>query len=223
MKRFVVAAAAVVAAAGVAAATAPRAEAAVTTSLTCVEKFPGFPENVSWICTALAVDDITGPVVGETVCFTTNAEGIFTFGAWTVVPDPLGGWISRLCTLTDASGAVVVEVINKTVPIDVTADFTGLGVVRFFQITGLEFAEQLIDDAEVLIDAFVLPEGISSALTSKLDEARAALAAGDVETACGSLKAMLRQLSAQIGKKLTPDQAAEISSAVEAIRAELGC
>ena len=68
-----------------------------------------------------------------------------------------------------------------------------------------------------------LTGGITTGLNSKLDEALTALAAGDTATACGSLQAFLNQVNGQSGKKLSEEQAAELTDAVNAIRADLGC
>lgn len=59
------------------------------------------------------------------------------------------------------------------------------------------------------IDVFQLPDGISNALT-QAGRARVP-GSGRFETACGSLAALLNQVAAQTGKKLTLDQAAQIT------------
>ena len=60
-------------------------------------------------------------------------------------------------------------------------------------------------------------------MTSKLDEALSALAAGDTATACGELKAFLNQVAARTGKKITSAQAADLTAAANEIRDALGC
>ena len=118
--------------------------------------------------------------------------------------------------------------LEYVVPVAVTADI-GVEVTRN---TGVTFTvscapaagpEQLIDQLESDIAALGLDHGIANALTSKLDEALSALAAGDTATACGALNAFLNQVAAQTGKKITGAQAADLTAAANAIRDALGC
>jgi hypothetical protein len=84
-------------------------------------------------------------------------------------------------------------------------------------------AAQAIADLQGLVTALDLPQGLTTALNSKLDEALAALAADDTAGACDSLQAFLNQVSAQNGKKLPGDQAQQLTDAANQIRATLGC
>jgi hypothetical protein len=78
-------------------------------------------------------------------------------------------------------------------------------------------------DLQILVSSFELESGLSTALQSKLDEVRAALAAGDVAGACTSLQAFMNQVAAQTGKKLTTAQAQQLTSVANQIRTLLGC
>jgi hypothetical protein len=68
-----------------------------------------------------------------------------------------------------------------------------------------------------------LHHGLANALDSKLQAALAALEDGDSAGACGSLQALLNQVRAQSGKKLTEDQAEELTDAANDIRTQLDC
>jgi hypothetical protein len=74
-----------------------------------------------------------------------------------------------------------------------------------------------------LVQGFNLPKGMENSLVTKLEHAQAALAAGDTATACSLLGAFINETRAQSGKKLTAEQAAEMISRADQIRAVLGC
>jgi probable HAF family extracellular repeat protein len=81
----------------------------------------------------------------------------------------------------------------------------------------------LIDDLIGLVRSFNLPRGIENSLIVKLQNAQAALAAGDTTGACNTLTAFAYQVNAQAGKTLTTDQTAQLLAGAEQIRAVLGC
>lgn len=80
-----------------------------------------------------------------------------------------------------------------------------------------------VADLKGLVAGLGLPSGLATALQSKLDEALAALDAGDTAGACGSLQAFLNQVGAQAGKMLTAAEAEQLSDAANAIRDLLDC
>ena len=86
-----------------------------------------------------------------------------------------------------------------------------------------ETPEQLIDQRESDIAALGLHEGTASDLTSKLEEALAAFAAGDTATACGALHAFLNLVEAQTRKKISEAQADELTGTANEIRDSLNC
>lgn len=102
----------------------------------------------------------------------------------------------------------------------ITLDVPGLDNVAFGSCGD---GDVTIADVVATVQGFGLPKGIENSLTKKLDNAAASLAAADTATACDQLGAFLNQVNAQEGKKLTMDQAAELRSAVEALRDTLGC
>ena len=81
-----------------------------------------------------------------------------------------------------------------------------------------------ITDIKDQVTSFGLAKGVTTALNSKLDEALAALEADDIAGACASLQAFLNQVSAQKAKKkLTTDQAEDLTAAANEIRELIGC
>jgi uncharacterized protein YdgA (DUF945 family) len=65
--------------------------------------------------------------------------------------------------------------------------------------------------------------GLTTALNSQLQEALDALAVDDTAGACDALQSFLSLVNAQTEKKLTPDQAKQLTDAANGIRTQLGC
>jgi hypothetical protein len=65
--------------------------------------------------------------------------------------------------------------------------------------------------------------GTETSLNAKLDAALAALEAGNTTDACGSLGAMIDQITAPIGKKISAADAAALIADVDRMRAVIGC
>jgi len=84
-------------------------------------------------------------------------------------------------------------------------------------------AGALIGSLVEIIRSYELPQGLENSLVTKLENALAALAVGDTETACGLVGAFVNETQAQDGKKLTAEQAGEMIDGAEAIRAAIGC
>lgn len=83
---------------------------------------------------------------------------------------------------------------------------------------------ELVEDLADAIDALALASGTTRSFQSKLDNARKSLAAGDTAGACSALKAFLNEVRAQTAKrKLTSEQAAELTAAAVEIMDGLGC
>jgi hypothetical protein len=81
-----------------------------------------------------------------------------------------------------------------------------------------------LTDLKTLLAGLNLSTGMTASLSSKIEEALLALQAGNVEEACGSLNAFIHEVRAQEGKKkLTSEQAAQLTSEANEIRALLGC
>jgi|GEM_PF-2390878 len=90
-----------------------------------------------------------------------------------------------------------------------------------FQVPSV--AEDQIDDLVSLIRSFNLPPGTANSLTTKLQQALTAIDSGDLATACSALTAFTNECAAQIGKKLTGDQATQLINSVAEIKSDLGC
>ena len=83
-------------------------------------------------------------------------------------------------------------------------------------------AQQQLSDTINLIASYNLTK-LGTSLSDKLRIASNFLAAGQINQACGTLKAFLNQVSAQRGKALTVDQATELATRVIRIRNVIGC
>jgi hypothetical protein len=82
---------------------------------------------------------------------------------------------------------------------------------------------QTIDDLQTTVSGLGLSKGLTTALNSSLRDAADALALNDTAGACASLQAFVNKVQAQTGKKLTPEQAQQLTSAANEIRTQLGC
>jgi hypothetical protein len=80
-----------------------------------------------------------------------------------------------------------------------------------------------ITDLRNLVISFNLPHGIEHSLLVKLDDALAAVNAGDTAGACESLNAFINQARAQRGKKISAAQAAQLINGANQIKQTLGC
>jgi len=85
----------------------------------------------------------------------------------------------------------------------------------------VQSATQLITDLETYIRTNHLAPGQS--LIEKLEDARAALSHGRLESGCAQLESFVREVRAQSGKKLTVAQAAYLIAAAQRIELAAGC
>ncbi len=83
--------------------------------------------------------------------------------------------------------------------------------------------ESQINDLISLVRSFNLPHGTTNSLIVKLQAALAAFEASDTATACNLLSAFVNECQAQSGKKLTPDQSAQLINSANQIKTDLGC
>ena len=88
---------------------------------------------------------------------------------------------------------------------------------------GVPDPAQLIADLQDVVAGFGLSRGLTRALNGKLEEALAALNAGDITGACGWVGRFLNQVEAETGKELTAPQAQQLTDAANAILALLDC
>jgi hypothetical protein len=80
-----------------------------------------------------------------------------------------------------------------------------------------------ISDLHDAVAEMDLPRGTERALLSQLGAAGASLERGNTDAACGQLGAFINTVSAQSGKHLTEEQAANLIAAASQIRDSLGC
>lgn len=95
-------------------------------------------------------------------------------------------------------------------------EVTGTGIVSVDAI-------EAIGDLRELIAGMDIHHGIANALDAKLRAALAALEADDTAGACVVMQDFLNLVSAQTGKKLTEEQAGDLTAAADEIREQLGC
>jgi hypothetical protein len=106
-------------------------------------------------------------------------------------------------------------------PYSATDKYTGL-VATF--LSGPPPADELIGDAGGTIDSLTgVPPGTKQSLHSKLQSALSALAAADTNQACNNLQALVNEIKALTGKKLSGNEAAELLAETLAIMNTLHC
>ena len=82
---------------------------------------------------------------------------------------------------------------------------------------------QLLEALQELVAEIDAQSDIPDGFAAKVDAALASLELGATEDACGSLGAFLNQVSALEGKKLTVEEANELTAAATEIRELLSC
>jgi len=95
-------------------------------------------------------------------------------------------------------------------------------LVRSFLLTPRDASDDISDLLDWVI-GLDLPHGIENSLTQKLQNALAALDAGDTQGACDLLNAFIHEVAAQAGKKIEASAAAQLIGAANDVRAALGC
>jgi hypothetical protein len=183
----------------------------------CMCEFAGSPFDLpfrAW------VEDTVPPELAVPGMITVDATG------------PDGAYVEVVATATDdRDGAVPTSCspASGIFPIGTTRvtctarDSSGNEATASVDVVVRGGLEQIGDLASVIQD-MMLPGGTTTALNTKLQEAAAAIAAGDIATACGDLGAFVNQVDAQAEKKrLTRAQADELTADVLGNRNVLGC
>ncbi len=156
------------------------------------------------ILPATIVVDATSPA-GATVTYVVSATDDMD-------PNP-----DVVCSRDSGS---VFPLLTTTVSCTAT-DAAGNSVSGTFQVVVKDAQQQLADTIN-LIASFHLTK-LGTSLPDKLQIASNFAAAGQVSEACGTLTGFLNQVSAQIGKALTVDQATALATRVIRIRNVVGC
>lgn len=95
-------------------------------------------------------------------------------------------------------------------------------LVRSFRLTPRVASDDISDLVDWVI-GLDLPHGIENSLTQKLQNALAALDAGDTQGVCDLLNAFIHEVAAQAGKKIEASAAAQAIDAANDVRVLLGC
>ena len=183
----------------------------------------------------LEVDDANGGTDTDTVTVTvvdTIAPSLTVPADITqVAASPLGDAIAFTATATDAGDASPVVTCTPasgatfplgTTTVECTAeDLSGnISAPSSLDVT-LVLGDETFDGFTGKIKTMGLEKGLENALIAKVNAAKRSLGKGNLKAALGSLKALLNQISAQAGKKLTAGQAAELTWCVDALVAAL--
>src|SRR2546428_921641 len=126
---------------------------------------------------------------------------------------------SLTCSPTSGSGFAI-GTIGVTC---IATDPSGNQTSATFRVTVLDAPAQLANLAERVGGLGLLPSGIATSLTAKLNAALAAVNAGDVATACTKLQDFINETRAQAGKMIPMTDATLLVTEAERIRAVLGC
>jgi hypothetical protein len=147
------------------------------------------------------VVDATGPL-GAVVSYTASAD------------DDVDGPVAVTCT--PPSGGTFA--IGTTRIACEASDAAGNEANASFDVRVKGADEQLGD-----LLAAVAGVGPGSSLADKVRDARRALAADDLDEACGKLAAFASEVTAQSSKKIGATPAAELVASAQRIRAVLSC
>jgi alpha-D-ribose 1-methylphosphonate 5-triphosphate synthase subunit PhnG len=144
---------------------------------------------------------------------------------------PAGAVVTYAVTATDASGSATLTCApqsGSTFPIGMTmvgcqaGDASGNVATGFFSVT-VKAANAQITDLQKSVAGLDLQEGTETSVQAKLAAALDALNAHDVVDACGSLGALINQISAQTGKKISLADAQALIATAQRIRSAAGC
>ena len=156
-------------------------------------------------CPVAQVIDATGP-----------SGAVATFSP--TVSDNCPGAIGVSCT--PASGSTF-PIGSTSVSCSAT-DGSGNSSSCGFTVTVKGAAGQ-ISALVTLVNSFNLPAGIQNSFVAKLQNALASINAGNVTAACNQLNAFINETQAQSGKALTVDQANQLITSANRIKAVIGC
>lgn len=142
-----------------------------------------------------------------------------------------GAIVSYAVSATDASGAATVSctpVSGATFQIGATSvacqavDAFGNTATGSFTVT-VKGASAQINDLQRAVAGLDLQDGTETSVQAKLSAALTALSATNLSDACGSLNALINQINAQAGKKISVGDAQILITTVQRIRSAAGC
>jgi HYR domain/PA domain len=144
---------------------------------------------------------------------------------------PAGASVNYAVTATDLSGSATVTCTptsGATFQIGITSvvcqaqDPSGNTATGSFTVT-VKGASAQINDLQRAVAGLDLQDGTETSVQAKLSAALGALSARNLSDACGSLGALINQINAQTGKKISLTDAQALMATVQRIRSAAGC
>lgn len=138
--------------------------------------------------------------------------------------DALSGMTS--CAGTVASGANIDTASAGGKTFTVTAvDAAGNSTTQSvgYDVVGPVPVDEQLRSLGALISGVGAPPGTTRSLLAKLGAVQSSVARGNTTSACNQLSALIHEVQAQSGKKLTVDEADAIIAAAEQLSSALGC
>lgn len=188
-----------------------------TTTVTCTATdAAGNTASASFVVTVL---DTTAPALSLPPNVVTDATST------------AGALVSYVVTAMDLSGTATVTcspASGSTFPIGTTSvacqarDASGNVAAGAFSVTVKAASAQIVD-LQQAVAGLDLQEGTETSVQAKLSAALDALNARNVVDACGSLGALINQINAQAGKKISFGDAQALIATVQRIRSAAGC
>lgn len=174
--------------------------------------------NSSSCSTTVTIADTTAPAItgpGNITANATTAAGavvIFVASA----TDNVDGTLAVSCNPPPGSTFP----IGSTPVVCITQDAAANPATHSFTVTVLGASDQITD---LISDIAAIGGNVAGSLRAKLDHAFDALARGNTNAACGSLKATGHQLKAQSGKSVPADIASMLIADIDRINQTVGC
>lgn len=202
-------------------------------AVTCNPPAGAFPLGVTTVtCTATdAAGNTASASFVVTVLDTTAPTLALPPNVVADATSPTGAVVSYVVTATDLSGTSTVTcspTSGGTFPIGTTTvtcqarDASGNATTGAFSVTVKAASAQIVD-LQQAVAGLDLQEGTETSVQAKLSAALDALNARNVVDACGSLGALINQINAQAGKKISFADAQALLATVQRIRSAAGC
>lgn len=163
----------------------------------------------------LAGDQVNPHISGDWISFEDQVTGVSHLALWNYVTGEVEhpNVSANSQSLNDINGHRVVYTDNRNGNLDVFMLEFVPPVSAGGQIGGL------IGD----VQALGLPKGTQTSLLAKLDDAQAALKAGNTAAACSDLASFIHETSAQSGKKIAASDASALIAKAQQIEASIPC
>lgn len=188
-----------------------------TTTVQCTASdAAGNTANASF---AVTVVDVAPPIFGSLPDITANATSAAGVAvSYAASASDNVGVASQSCT--PATGSLFP--IGTTSVQCSASDAAGNTATASFTVTVKGAAAQMTD-LRGAVEDFDFQQGTETSLLAKLNAAFDSLAAGSTTAACGTLNAMINQIDAQTGTKISATAAATLINDINRIRGAIGC